>query len=287
MNVTKDYFEYITGSNGINPSFENYKFKCNKYSPMYKCNRLLIRIKEVENNINQLSSISKKSSSFNNAHTRTSNATLDIKKSLIDIEKEISDIKSKELSNNKMNRFSKLLLQNSVDILNSKISDISMKYKKLLELQATKIKQIEKRRIILTPSSQRKINNSFNEYATDFTGNNNYNEEDVLLEVKDKQQIMTQKESQYYQSRLKEVQEIEKTMGEISSMMNRLSQITYEHSFLIENISKNTDIALEHVEKGEREVKKILENVKNNRWLLIRIFMIIICVSVFYIIFMA
>ena len=287
MNVTKDYFEYITGSNGINPSFENYKFKCNKYSPMYKCNRLLIRIKEVENNINQLSSISKKSSSFNNAHTRTSNATLDIKKSLIDIEKEISDIKSKELSNNKMNRFSKVLLQNSVDILNSKISDISMKYKKLLELQATKIKQIEKRRIILTPSSQRKINNSFNEYATDFTGNNNYNEEDVLLEVKDKQQIMTQKESQYYQSRLKEVQEIEKTMGEISSMMNRLSQITYEHSFLIENISKNTDIALEHVEKGEREVKKILENVKNNRWLLIRIFMIIICVSVFYIIFMA
>ena len=287
MNVTKDYFEYITSSKGINPSFENYKFKCNKYSPMYKCNRLLIRIKEVENNINQLSSISKKSSSFNNTHTRTSNATLDIKKSLIDIEKEISDIKSKELSNNKMNRFSKLLLQNSVDILNSKISDISMKYKKLLELQATKIKQIEKRRIILTPSSQRKINNSFNEYATDFTGNNNYNEEDVLLEVKDKQQIMTQKESQYYQSRLKEVQEIEKTMGEISSMMNRLSQITYEHSFLIENISKNTDIALEHVEKGEREVKKILENVKNNRWLLIRIFMIIICVSVFYIIFMA
>ena len=287
MNVTKDYFEYITGSNGINPSFENYKFKCNKYSPMYKCNRLLIRIKEVENNINQLSSISKKSSSFNNTHTRTSNATLDIKKSLIDIEKEISDIKSKELSNNKMNRFSKLLLQNSVDILNSKISDISMKYKKLLELQATKIKQIEERRIILTPSSQRKINNSFNEYATDFTGNNNYNEDDVLLEVKDKQQIMTQKESQYYQSRLKEVQEIEKTMGEISSMMNRLSQMTYEHSFLIENISKNTDIALEHVEKGEREVKKILENVKNNRWLLIRIFMIIICVSVFYIIFMA
>ena len=75
-------------------------------------------------------------------------------------------------------------------------------------------------------------------------------------------------------------------MGEISGMMNRLSQITYEHSFLIENIRQNTDIALEHVEKGEKEVKQILENVKNNRWLLIRIFLIIICISVFYIIFM-
>ena len=254
---------------------------------MYKCNRLLIRIKEVENYINQLSSISKKSSSFNNSHIKISTSTMEIKKSLIEIETEISDIKSKELTNTKINKFSKLLLQNSLDILNSKISDLSMKFKKLLELQATKIKQIEERKIILNPSSKRNMNNSFNEYATDFSGNNNYNEDDVLLEVKDQQQTFAQKESQYYQNRLKEVQLIEKTMSEIQGMMNRLSQMTYEHSFMIENISRNTDIALDHVEKGEKEVKKILENVKNNRWLLIRIFMIIICVSVFYIIFMA
>ena len=286
MNVTKDFFEYISGINGMNPSFENYKFKCNKYSPMYKCNRLLIRIKEVENNINQLSSISKTSSSFNNRHIKTSNATMDIKKSLMDIETEIADIKTKELSNNKINRFAKALLQNSIDILNSRTSDLSMKFKKLLELHASKIKQIEKRKTVLTPSSKRNINNSFNEYATDFSGNN-FNEDDVLLEVKEQQQTFEQKESQYYQNRLKDVQVIEKTMSEISGMMNRLSQMTYEHSFLIENISRNTDIALDHVDKGEKEVKKILENVKNNRWLLIRIFMIIICVSVFYIIFMA
>ena len=283
MNVTKDYFEFI--SSDISPSYEQYKFKCNKYSPMYKCNHLLIRIKEVENNINQLSSISKKSSSFNNSHIKISNPIMDIKKTLIEIETEISDIKSKELTNNKINKFSKLLLQNSIDILNSKISDLSMKFKKLLELQSSKIKQIEERRRILTPTSKSNINNSFNEYATDF--GNNYNEEDVLLEVKEQQQTFEQKDSKYYQNRLKDVQLIEKTMSEISGMMNRLSQMTYEHSFLIENISRNTDIALEHVEKGEKEVKKILENVKNNRWLLIRIFMIIICVSVFYIIFMA
>ena len=97
---------------------------------------------------------------------------------------------------------------------------------------------------------------------------------EVLLEVKDQQQTFEQNNSQYYQNRLKDVQLIEKTMKEISDMMNRLSQMTYEQSFLIENISRNTDIALEHVEKGEKEVKKILESVKNNRWLLIRIFMI-------------
>ena len=286
MNITKDYFEYTSNINGINPDFEQYKFKCNKYSPMYKCNRLLIRLKEVENNINQLSSISKKSSLFTNTHIKISSPVMDIKKSLMELESEISLIKSKELSNNKINKFSKLLLQNSIDILNSKISDLTLKFQKLLELQASKIKRIEERKIILTPSSKRNMNNSINEYATDLTDDNNYNENDILLEVKEQKQTMEQKESKYYQNRLKDVQAIEKTMGEISGMMNRLSQITYEHSFLIENIRQNTDIALDHVEKGEKEVKQILENVKNNRWLLIRIFMIIICISVFYIIFM-
>ena len=54
---------------------------------------------------------------------------------------------------------------------------------------------------------------------------------------------------------------------------------------MIDNISKNTDIALEHVEKGEKEVKQILEKAKSNKWLFIRIFFIILCISIFYIIF--
>ena len=75
---------------------------------------------------------------------------------------------------------------------------MSIKFKKLLELQAAKIKEIEKRKIILNPSAKRNINNSFNEYATDFSNSNNFNEDDVLLEVKDQQQTFAQKDSQYY-----------------------------------------------------------------------------------------
>ena len=70
-------------------------------------------------------------------------------------------------------------------------------------------------------------------------------------------------------------------------MMNRLSQKIYEHSFLIENINKNTDIALEHVEKADKEVKQILEKAKSNKFLLIKIFFILICIFIFYIIFLA
>jgi hypothetical protein len=288
MNITKEYYDYVSDmSQNISP----YKFKCEKYSPIYKCNKLLIQIKEVENNIAQLSSLSKKSSSFNNSHFKISNATMNIKKSLIEIENQIEELKTKELKNNSknINNFSKILMENSIEILNSRVSDLTLNFQKLLKLQAEQIKKIEKRKSNLSISSHKKknINNSYNEYAnTDFSSNNNYNEDDVLLEV-DEKQTYKNKESQYYQNRLNEVQAIEKTMSEIAGMMNRLSQMTYEHSFLIDNISRNTDIALEHVEKGEKEVKQILEHAKSNRWLIIKIFYILLCVSVFYIIFLA
>ena len=254
MNITKDYYDNLIGINNY-----NYKFKYEKFSSMHKCTRLLIKIKEVENNIDQLSIISKKSSSFNNSHHKISNASVNIKKSLMEIESEFEELKTNQLNNQEsnLNPYTKLLLENSKDIINNNISDLTLKFRKLLQQQAEKITKIEKRKKFISSSNKKNnINNSINEYATDFT-NNNYNEEDTLLEVGDKQTYKN-KESEYYKSRLSEVQSIEKTMSEISGMMNRLSQMTYEHSFMIENISKNTDIALENVEKGEKEIKKAL-----------------------------
>lgn len=287
MNITKSYYDYLSG---INKDIPQYQFKCEKYSPMYKCNRIQHQIKDVEINIDKLSSMSRKSSSFNNSHFKISNATINIKKSLIEIESELDEIKSKELKNNStiINKFTKKLIENSIEVLSSYISNLTVKFQKLLQLQAEKIKKIERRKKNISFNSNKKKdrNNIFNEYATDFSNNKNYNEDDVLLEVGD-QQIMKNRESEYYQSRLNDVQAIEKTMGEISGMMNRLSQMTYEQNYMIDNISRNTDIALEHIEKGEKEVKQLLEKAKSNKWLFIRIFFIILCITIFYIIFLS
>ena len=283
MNITKEYYDYVSS---MNQNITKYNFKYEKYSPMHKCTRLLMKIKEVENNIIQLSSMSKKSSSFNNSHLKISTATMNIKKLLMEIESELDELKSNELINNKnMNKFSKVLMENSIDVLNSYISELTLKFQKLLQQQAEKIKNIEKRKTNISSNKKKNIN-IFNEYVTDITNDNNYNEEDVLLEVRNKQ--MTQyKETQYYKNRLDDVQMIEKTMGEISGLVKRLGQMTYNQSFIVDGIRRNTDIALEHVEKGEKEVKQILENAKSNKWLFIKIFFILLCMTIFYIIFIA
>ena len=76
-------------------------------------------------------------------------------------------------------------------------------------------------------------------------------------------------------------------MSTVSTMMKRIGEMVYGQGLMIDNISRNTDIAYENVEKGSQEVKKMLDNVKGNRKLLLKIFLIIIFASVIYILFLA
>ena len=250
---------------------------------MNKCSRLFRQIKDVENKLDQLLSLSKKSSSFNNSHLKFSSATMNIKQSLIDIEKELQKIKEKDLylcNNN----FSKKIINNSLDILNQRVSDVSQKFTKFLQTQAETIRRIEYKKGVFTKNNSSKNNKNYNEYTMNY---NNNDDEDVLLNITGQTQTTMKRDDQYYSYRLNAAQGIEKMMGEISGMTKRLGQMVYEHSLLIENIDKNTDITLGNVERGAKEVRDIRDHVKGNRALLLRIFFIIIVVSVIYILFFA
>ena len=280
MNITREFHEYLNTTNCL---FTPFKFKYEKYSPMNKCSRLFRQIKDVENKLDQLLSLSKKSSSFNNSHLKFSSATMNIKQSLIDIEKELQKIKEKDLylcNNN----FSKKIINNSLDILNQRVSDVSQKFTKFLQTQAETIRRIEYKKGVFTKNNSSKNNKNYNEYTMNY---NNNDDEDVLLNITGQTQTTMKRDDQYYSYRLNAAQGIEKMMGEISGMTKRLGQMVYEHSLLIENIDKNTDITLGNVERGAKEVRDIRDHVKGNRALLLRIFFIIIVVSVIYILFFA
>lgn len=279
MNITKEFLDH---ESNLGVQISPFLFKCEMYSPIHICNRILQQISDTEKNISQIESMSKRSSSFNDQHLKFSNASSNIKRCLMDIETEIKTFKDKELRtvNSTLSKTEQAMVNNSFDIINSRASDLTLKFQKFLAKQAELIKKVEDRKTHLSL-------NSFND-----TGSNNFmndlvnnpdDEDDVLLNV----QTQAKKKDNYYQERLNEVQSIEKTMQEISGMMNRLSQMTYHHALMIDNISKNTDLAYDNVEKGANEIKKMYDDVKSNRKLLIKIFLIIIVTAVVYILLFA
>ena len=280
MNITKELFESIPNRN-FNQKF---KFKCEKYSPMYKCNRILRQIDEVNSNIDHITTQSKKSSAFNDQHLKFASATGSIKNNLKEIENEMKIFQLKDMKNNIFNKFEKVIVNNSFDVLNNKTSILTRKFKKFLQIQTDLIKKVEERKNRLSRTKKPNLNpnKSYNEFINT---NNTNDDEDILLNMAG--QIQENKKETYYQSRLNNVQMIEKTMSEISSMMNRLGQMTYSHSLMIDNIKLNTDITYDNVESGAKEIRYMVDDVKGNRALLIKIFLIIIVVSVVYILFLA
>ena len=280
MNVTKDFYDYVSN---IKTDIKPFSFKCEKYSPMHKCIRLLKQINEADNNINQITSMSKKSSAFNDHHLKFSSASSNIQRKLIEIDNEMKMLKNKDIKNTPLNKYEKFAINNSLEILNLRTGQLTYNFKQFLVKQSELIQKVEKRKTKLSRS--RTTTSNYNEFVN--SNENNKNEEnDVLLNVNNTQ-IQEKKQSKYYESRLEEVKAIEKTMSTVSTMMKRIGEMVYGQGLMIDNISRNTDIAYDNVEKGSQEVKKMLDNVKGNRKLLLKIFLIIIFASVIYILFLA
>lgn len=280
MNVTKDFYDYVSN---IKTDIKPFSFKCEKYSPMHKCIRLLKQINEADNNINQITSMSKKSSAFNDHHLKFSSASSNIQRNLIEIDNEMKMLKNKDIKNTPLNKYEKFTINNTLDILNLRTGQLTYNFKKFLVKQSELIQKVEKRKTKLSRS--RTTTSNYNEFVNSNENNKN-DENDVLLNVNNTQ-IQEKKQNKYYESRLEEVKAIEKTMNTVSTMMKRIGEMVYGQGLMIDNISRNTDIAYENVEKGSQEVKKMLDNVKGNRKLLLKIFLIIIFASVIYILFLA
>lgn len=76
-------------------------------------------------------------------------------------------------------------------------------------------------------------------------------------------------------------------MTDLQGMFTRMAHFVHEQQFMIEKIENNTDISLDNIEAGLKTVVLIQNDVRSNRGLLIKIFLIIIVAAVIYILFFA
>jgi syntaxin 5 len=168
------------------------------------------------------------------------------------------------------------------------LQNLNLKFRKFLQSQSEFIKEKIKRINNLTGAHSNTLSNK--KSHNEFIYTSIPNDEDDILDIDvslstQSQMSMTSNRNQYYQDRTGAVQTIEKTMGELASMFSRLGQLVYEQRSMIEKIDNNTDISLNNIELGERELIKIRKDVSSNRGLIIKIFLILIFTSVIYILF--
>lgn len=97
------------------------------------------------------------------------------------------------------------------------------------------------------------------------------------------QQLLVMEEAQssnsYVQARGEAIEAIERTISELGGIFGQLAQMVSEQSEMIQRIDANTEDVVDNVQGAQRELMKYWTRVSGNRWLIAKMFGILMVSS--------
>ncbi|KAJ4147255.1 hypothetical protein LMH87_001791 [Akanthomyces muscarius] len=174
--------------------------------------------------------------------------------------------------------------KNVVYLLQGKLTDVSVNFKDVLEARTKNIQASRSRtENFISNVSQHTQPSVQQSSASPLYGTPNRaspapgagSDTLSLNPVSDNQMLMmeeAQPANTYIQQRGEAIEAIEKTIGELGSIFGQLATMVSEQSEMIQRIDANTEDVVDNVEGAQRELLKYWSRVSSNRWLIAKMF---------------
>lgn len=91
----------------------------------------------------------------------------------------------------------------------------------------------------------------------------------------------------YLQSRAETMQNIESTIVELGGIFQQLAHMVKEQEEMVDRIDTNVQDAEMNIEAAHTQILKYFQTVTSNRWLMIKIFAVLIFFFIFFVVFLA
>lgn len=101
------------------------------------------------------------------------------------------------------------------------------------------------------------------------------------------QMQIVEQQDEYIQSRASAMENIESTIVELGTIFQELAHMVKEQEEQIERIDANVEATELNVEAAHGELLKYFQSVTSNRWLIIKIFCVLIIFFIVFVVFMA
>jgi syntaxin 5 len=101
------------------------------------------------------------------------------------------------------------------------------------------------------------------------------------------QQLMVTQQDSYLTSRQEALHQVESTIVELGSIFQQLAHMVHEQGEMAVRIDENVDDTLTNVEAGQAQLLKYLNTISSNRWLVLKVFGIIMMAVMFFLMFVA
>jgi len=99
--------------------------------------------------------------------------------------------------------------------------------------------------------------------------------------------VTGQDNDSYYASRADAMHTIESTIVELGGIFTQLAHMVKEQQEMVERIDSNVEDTALNVDMGHQEILKYFQSVTSNRWLMVKIFGVLIFFFLIFVIFMA
>uniref|UniRef100_A0A8C2BBX6 Syntaxin 5A, like n=1 Tax=Cyprinus carpio TaxID=7962 RepID=A0A8C2BBX6_CYPCA len=240
--------------------------------------------------LEKLTILAKRKSLFDDKATEIDELTYIVKQDINSLNKQIAGLQEVVRSRSGQNGRHLQTHSNTIVVsLQSKLASMSSDFKSVLEVRTENLKQQRSRQeqFSQTPASSSSFHtNSFNNSVlmqddskkTDISI-------DMDLSSSQQMQLINERDS-YIQNRADTMQNIESTIVELGSIFQQLAHMVKEQEETVQRIDANVEDTQLNVELAHSEILKYFQSVSNNRWLLIKMFLILIIFFIIFVVFM-
>lgn len=100
-------------------------------------------------------------------------------------------------------------------------------------------------------------------------------------------QLMQNREDSYLTNRAEAMQNVESTIVELGGIFQQLAHMVKEQGEMAVRIDENITETFANVESAQDQLLKYLNNISSNRWLIMKIFFVLMIFMVLFVVFLA
>lgn len=251
--------------------------------------------------LEKLAILAKRKSLFDDKPVEIQELTYIIKEDINSLNKQIAQLQEIAKVQRGQNGRQKQSHSNSVVVaLQSKLANMSNDFKQVLEVRTENLKHQKNRREQFSQSSTTaRPSKGFGHQGQsvllqDEAQHNSSSDGHVAINMdsmdnsqyRQQLQIIDQQDD-YIQSRAETMQNIESTIVELGQIFTQLAHMVKEQEEAVQRIDSNVEESQLNIEAAHGEILKYFQSVTNNRWLMIKIFAVLIIFFIIFIVFMA
>ncbi|XP_071833317.1 syntaxin-5-like [Apostichopus japonicus] len=244
--------------------------------------------------LEKLTLLAKRKSLFDDKSVEIQELTYIIKQDINSLNKQIAQLQDFVKQRRSQNGHLQTHSNTVVLSLQSKLANMSNDFKNVLEVRTQNLKEQKDRR---DHFSQGAVTSSLPPAAATVNGGSLLSQ-DVAVDMsalddgprhrhgmQDMQ--LVQQDDTYIKEREETMHSIESTIVELSGIFQQLAHMVKEQEEQVQRIDHNVEDTVMNVEAAHGEILKYFQSVTSNRWLMIKVFIVLIVFFIIFIVFLA